>query len=167
MPEPLPYEVIPPPRAGRYTRLDDAFLEFMASLLDDMFSIPGTKLRFGLDPLIGLIPVLGDVITGAASFLIVFAGWQRRVPKVTLLRMIVNVAIDTLLGSIPIAGDMFDAAWKSNRMNLQLLQRSGQNVRKSQTWRDWLFLTGIAMALITLVAVPVLVFAAVLHLLRK
>src|SRR4051794_13289412 len=115
-------QVLPPlrPQSG----LSDESLEIVASLLDDFFRIPGTSIRFGLDPLIGLIPGLGDALSGFASFLIVFAAWQRRLPRVTIARMVANIGLDTLVGSIPFLGDAFDAAWKSNRRNVELLKRS-------------------------------------------
>src|SRR5436309_870896 len=108
MPEP---EIIPPGSKSKESHLDDASLETIARLLDDVFHIPGTNIRFGIDPLIGLIPGIGDLITSVASFLIIFAGWKRGLPRVTISRMVANVAIDTAVGSIPLVGDVFDAAW--------------------------------------------------------
>ncbi len=163
-------EIIPPGQTPRDRRragavLDDRLLQLLASLLDDAFQIPGTSFRFGLDPIVGLVPGVGDFITSIASFLIVLAAWQRRLPKITIVRMIANIAIDTLVGTIPIAGDAFDAAWKSNKMNLALLQR-GQTESGRQSWRDWLFLLGIALVFGILLAIPLVVLAVVIHLLR-
>ena len=156
-PEP---EIIPPyqePSPRPAPRIHDATLETVTRLLDDVFVIPGTSIRFGLDPLIGLIPGFGDLVTGLASFLIIFAGWQRNLPRVTIARMVANVAIDTVVGSVPLLGDAFDAAWKSNRKNLSLLQRSsGAAQLRKHTVLDGLFLTGIAIALLALAAVPFL-----------
>jgi Domain of unknown function (DUF4112) len=163
-------EIIPP--GGRSRReergmLDDQTLSFLASLLDDIFRVPGTGIRFGLDPLIGLIPGFGDLITSAASFLIILAAWQRRMPKVTMARMMANIAIDTLVGSIPLAGDAFDVAWKSNRKNLALLQREKTVEQGNQSWRDWLFLLGVVVLLGILVAIPIAVLFLLIHLLRR
>src|SRR5437868_2240561 len=112
-------EIIPPtpprqPWRAHVPVITDEQLEHLASLLDDIFRIPGTPFRFALDPLIGLVPGLGDFITGAMSFLIIHGAWQRGLPHVTMMRMFVNISIDTLVGNIPIGGDLFDAAWKSN-----------------------------------------------------
>jgi len=159
MPEP---EIIPPGSAARESRLADESLETLTRLLDDVFCIPGTNIRFGLDPLIGLIPGIGDLITSIASFLIIFAGWQRGLPRVTITRMVANVAIDTLIGSVPLLGDMFDAAWKSNRMNLKLLQRPSTAGHKN-TLIDALFLGGIALVLLVLAACPFVVIWLLLH----
>jgi hypothetical protein len=156
-------EIIRPPRAEVLT---DDHLSVLASLLDDAFRIPGTRIRFGLDPLIGLVPGLGDVISSVASFLIIFAAWQRGLPRVTVSRMVANVAIDTLLGAVPVAGDAFDVVWKSNRKNLNLLQRASQRTLRQQQWHDWLFLAGVALAVMVLASIPVLALWLVIHLVR-
>ncbi len=163
-------EIIPP--GGRSRReqtsvLDDQMLNLLASLLDDAFRIPGTNLRFGLDPVIGLIPGVGDFLTSIASFLVVLAAWQRRMPKVTIARMVSNIAIDTIVGAIPVAGDAFDVAWKSNRKNLALLQREQTIEAGTQSWRDWLFLLGVVVLLGILIAIPIAVLLVVVHLLRR
>ena len=164
MPNHAEPQVLPPsrPQSG----LSDESLEIVASLLDDVFHIPGTTLRFGLDPIIGLVPGLGDAISGLASFLIVFAAWQRRLPRVTIARMVANIGIDTLVGSIPFLGDAFDAAWKSNRKNVTLLKRTQYDPRGRQVFTDWLFLIGIVLILAALVVVPILVLWFIIHLLR-
>ena len=163
-------EIIPPGARSRRTgqsSLDDQMLQMLASLLDDIFHIPGTGIRFGLDPIIGLIPGIGDLITSVASFLIILAAWQRRMPKVKMARMVANIAIDTLVGSIPIAGDAFDVAWKSNRKNLALLQRETTIEKGHQSWRDWLFLLGVVVLLGILVAIPIAVIFLLIHLLHR
>src|SRR5437588_12806542 len=120
---PLTEPEILSPRRPPTRGLSDEQLNHLAGVLDDIFHIPGTKIRFGLDPIVGLVPGLGDIITGLLSFLIVFAAWQRGLPRIAISRMVANIAIDTLLGSIPILGDVFDTVWKSNRMNYNLLVR--------------------------------------------
>ena len=161
-------EIIPPRRnVTGQQGLDDATLNLLASLLDDVFRIPGTAIRFGLDPLIGLVPGIGDLLTGAASFLIIFSAWQRQLPKVTVARMMANVAIDTLLGTMPLLGDAFDVAWKSNRKNLNLLQRATVDISRTQGWRDWLFLFGLVLIMLLLIAIPIAVLWLAIHLLRR
>src|SRR3954470_289239 len=108
MPEPIEPEILPPRRGKNLPAgISDEQLNQLASLLDDIFNIPGTRIRFGLDALIGLIPGLGDLITGAMSFLIMYGAWQRGLPRVTLARMLANIGIDTIVGTIPILGDAF------------------------------------------------------------
>lgn len=95
----------------------------LARLLDNAISIPGTSWKIGLDPIIGLIPGVGDVIGAVLSGYIVLEAVRAEVPTFTLARMLVNIGIDTLLGAVPAVGDVFDAAWKSNIMNVALLER--------------------------------------------
>lgn len=163
--KPVEPEIIPPePPEGE--ALTDDSLAVLASLLDDAFRIPGTPIRFGLDPLIGLIPGLGDLIGGIASFVIIFAAWQRGLPRVTISRMLANNAIDTLLGTVPFVGDVFDVAWKANRKNLNLLQREARRPQRQQ-WRDWLFLAAVAVAAVVLMAIPVVVLWFIVQAVRR
>jgi hypothetical protein len=142
----------------------DEHLDYVAALLDDIFQIPGTKIRFGLDALIGWIPGIGDAMAGTASFLIVFASWQRGAKSVTLIRMIANVLLETMVGAIPVAGDIFHVVWKANRRNYRLLMRErlepGMNTR-----RDWMFLVVILVIAIAAVGIPIgiLIWALRLH----
>ena len=129
-------------------------LDYIAALLDDIFRIPGTQIRFGLDALIGWVPGIGDAMAAFASFLIVFAAWHRGVQAVTLVRMIANVVVETTLGAIPVAGDIFHVFWKSNRRNYRLLIRErtqpGANARQ-----DWIFLAIIIFAAIAAAVIPI------------
>jgi hypothetical protein len=157
-------EILPPRRSSR--GLTDEQLDHLASVLDDIFHIPGTKIRFGLDPIVGLVPGLGDIITGLLSFLIVFAAWQRGLPRIALSRMVANIAIDTLLGSIPIFGDVFDTVWKSNRMNYNLLVRYRGGVRQGLVTRDWLFFVVLLIGIAIVVVLPIAIVVGLYHLLR-
>lgn len=162
---PLTGEVIPPSRAhGK--QISDEQLDQIATLLDDIWAIPGTRIRIGLDPILGLVPGIGDVISGLISFLIIFAAWQRRLPKVTIVRMLVNEIIDTVVGSIPIFGDAFDVMWKSNRMNYNLILRHRAAPERSHSWKDWLFLAALALAMVALAVLPFVVLFAAIHYLR-
>jgi hypothetical protein len=95
----------------------------LSRLLDNAIPIPGTSWKIGLDPIIGLIPGVGDVAGAVLSGYIVLEAVRAEVPSFTLARMLVNVGVDTLLGAVPALGDVFDAAWKSNTMNVALLER--------------------------------------------
>ena len=95
----------------------------LARALDSAVGIPGTKFRFGLDPIIGLVPGLGDLAGAVLSGYIVLVGIQLGASRSVVLRMLANVAIDTFVGSVPLVGDMFDAAWKSNNRNVALIER--------------------------------------------
>lgn len=95
----------------------------LASLLDDRFRIPGTRIRFGLDPLIGLIPGIGDAVSLGSSLWMVAEARAAGAPAGLILRMVWNLLVDAVLGSIPLLGDLFDLAYKANRRNLELLRR--------------------------------------------
>ena len=98
-------------------------VQIVATVLDDAVRIPGTSFRFGIDPLVGLVPGLGDLLGGAASLYIILEAARAGAPTSVLLRMAANVAIDTIIGAIPVVGDLFDFGWKSNTRNVRLLAR--------------------------------------------
>jgi Domain of unknown function (DUF4112) len=128
-------------------------LDNLAWLMDDLFRVPVLGGRFGLDALIGLIPGFGDTATSLVSFYILISAVRYRVPKITLLRMGFNVAIDYAVGSLPLVGDVVDAWWKSNRRNLDLLRkRATVSAEEAHAGRasDWLFVGGIIVGLIGL-----------------
>jgi uncharacterized protein DUF4112 len=131
----------------------DRSLEWLGWLMDDLFRIPVLGWRFGLDAIIGLVPALGDTTTSLVSLYILASAVRYRVPKITLLRMGVNIAIDYLMGSVPVVGDLFDAYWKSNKMNVELLQRrapgSAIEAEKGRA-SDWLFVGFIILVLVGL-----------------
>lgn len=91
-------------------------------ILDSSFRVPGTRIRFGIDTIIGLVPGLGDLVAGALSLYIIAQSARLGVPRSLLARMGWNVAVDTLVGEVPILGDLFDVAWKANMKNLALLE---------------------------------------------
>jgi hypothetical protein len=135
-------------------------LDHLAWLMDDLFRVPGIGWRFGLDALIGLIPGLGDTATSLVSFYILASAVRYRVPKITMLRMGCNIGIDYLLGSLPIVGDLFDAWWKSNRMNVALLRnRATVDITEARKGRmsDWLFVGVLILGLIGVAAGTALV----------
>ena len=131
----------------------DTSIEQLSWLMDDMFRIPVVGWRFGLDALIGLIPGFGDTATSLVSFYILVAAVRYRVPKITLLRMGLNIAFDYVAGSLPVVGDVADAWWKSNHKNIDLLKKratvSSEEARSGKI-SDWLFVGGLILGLIAL-----------------
>ena len=107
-----------------------ARITMLANLLDNAFLIPGTNRRIGRDAIIGLLPGIGDAISTALSSYIIWEARQLGLPRWKIARMIGNVALDTVVGAIPLAGDLFDAAYKSNMRNLRIildhLERTGR-----------------------------------------
>lgn len=104
-------------RAERIARI-----ERLARLLDTRFGIPFTKVRFGADSLIGLAPGFGDAVTTALALYIVYEAHRLGAPKTVLARMLGNVAIDGLVGVVPVAGDVFDVMFRANRRNVGILR---------------------------------------------
>lgn len=97
-------------------------LDALATLMDSAFVIPGTGIRMGLDGLIGLVPVLGDLITTAISSYILMEARRLGASRLTLVRMATNIAVDGVIGAVPIAGDVFDVAFRANRRNMKILR---------------------------------------------
>jgi hypothetical protein len=95
----------------------------VARLLDDAVRVPGTNMRVGLDPLLGLVPGLGDVAGASLAGYTILTAARLGAPRSVILRMLGNVAFDTLVGTVPLLGDLFDAGWKANLRNVQLLER--------------------------------------------
>ena len=109
-----------PPRAGDREALER--LERLSRLLDTAIAVPGTSIRLGADAAIGLVPGIGDLISTLLSSYIVYEAHRLGAPKWLIARMIGNVVLDTTLGAIPLAGDVFDVMWRANRRNVRLLR---------------------------------------------
>lgn len=133
-------------------------LRTIATILDDAVRIPGTKIRFGLDPLLGLLPGGGDAVTGAvATYAIVLAA-RLGAPPAVIARMAVNVLVDVATGTIPLLGDLFDVGWKSNRKNVQLLERYQAEPQKVKA-SSWV-VVGVMLLLIVAAIVGVFMLTA-------
>jgi hypothetical protein len=132
-----------------------AALRKWSVLLDSAFRVPGTKMTFGLDPLLGLIPGLGDVTTPLFSALVLLHAVRWRIPRVILLRMLINAVADLAIGAIPFLGDFIDFGWKANVRNLALLERYARPGTQA-TRGDWIFVVGVIGLLVALAVVPLL-----------
>ena len=131
-------------------------LRKVAQLLDSAFVVPGTSYRVGLDPILGLVPGLGDLVSPLFTIGILWQARELALPRIVQLRMIVNVAIDSLLGVVPVVGDLFDFAWKSNTMNLALLELHAQEQRTASAG-DWLFVILMAVLVVLVAVIPFLI----------
>jgi len=136
---------------GQEQRLD--VLRRVSRLLDSAVPLPGTTFRFGLDPILGLIPGFGDLVSPLVALAIVWQARDLGVPRVVQLRMIFNVAIDALIGMVPLAGDLFDFAWKSNNRNMALLERHAYE-EHTPSAGDWMFVALASALLLLIAAVP-------------
>ncbi|MCA9606338.1 MAG: DUF4112 domain-containing protein [Myxococcales bacterium] len=132
--------------------------EKLVRALDDMIRIPGTKFGIGLDPIIGfLLPGAGDAITGTGSIALLFLALKERVPTMGLLRMVMNILIDTVGGLLPVAGDAFDLVWRSNKRNLEIIEQYREDPKRKPTLADY-FLVGVGLVLAVLsIVVPIFI----------
>jgi hypothetical protein len=146
-----------PPPGATVERLRIA--KFLADLLDQRFTIPGTSIRIGLDPILGLIPGIGDVLANLAGSVILLIAAQYRLPKIVLLRMGLNVALNALIGAIPIFGDIFSIWFRSNAKNVALLERYTRSESQRASCGDWLFVIGLIVGLVLVIAGIVLALA--------
>jgi hypothetical protein len=125
----------------------------MAELLDSAFTVPGTSYRIGLDPILGLIPALGDLISPLFTIGVLLQARELGVPKVVQARMLINVAIDTVVGLVPVFGDLFDFAWKANNKNFALLELHAREERTGSPG-DWAFVSLMIVLVLLLGAIP-------------
>ena len=108
-------------------------LEALAKLMDNAFVVPGTNVRFGLDGVIGLVPGIGDVVSGLVSSYLIWEARRLGVSKWILGRMMANTLLDTTIGAIPLAGDVFDVMFRANVKNMSLLRRHLERKGASRT----------------------------------
>lgn len=146
---------MPPPRA------DLDALRRWATLLDSAFRVPGTRIRFGVDAIIGLVPGLGDLSAPVFAAVLLVTGFKMGLPAVVQARMVFNAGLDMLLGLVPLLGDLVDVAWKANLRNLALLERHARpGVAPSRG--DYVFVI-VCVIVLTFVAVaPLMLLAYVL-----
>ncbi|HJT80856.1 MAG TPA: DUF4112 domain-containing protein [Chthoniobacterales bacterium] len=144
------WEVLPPEEQAKKSQLEPLF-RWLAVVMDDFLRVPGTKFKFGLDPLIGLIPGLGDTASAITSALSLIYAARCGVPKILLARMGLNILINEIVGIIPGIGDAFSFWFKSNKRNYDLLQRHWGAPRQPRT-TDWIFV-GVVLGLLVLVVI--------------
>lgn len=122
------------PYVADYTQAHD--LNWLTRLLDTQMRIPGTQVRFGLDPLLGMLPVAGDVVSLAVSSYILWRAWRMGLPKRKLARMAWNLGLDALLGALPVVGDVFDLFYRANVKNLKLIRAYQETVKHQKVSPD-------------------------------
>ncbi|HLZ46422.1 MAG TPA: DUF4112 domain-containing protein [Gemmatimonadales bacterium] len=147
----------------RFTRL----VRF-ARLLDAGIRIPGTNVRFGIDPLIGLIPGAGDAAGAVLAGWILVEAFRMGASRATLVRMAGNIAIDASLGTVPVIGDIFDFAWKANLRNVALLERhltAPARAKRADGWFVLLVIFGVLALGLGLLALGILLTRWVFHVL--
>src|SRR5882762_7539922 len=135
------WEVFPPEEKEKRARLEPLF-RWVAIVMDELIAFPNTKFKFGLDPLIGLVPGIGDTASAIVSALALIQAARRGVPKILLARMSLNILINEVVGIIPGLGDAFSFWFKSNTRNCRLLQEHiGEPSRSRKS--DWVFVGAV------------------------
>jgi Domain of unknown function (DUF4112) len=147
------WEVLPPEEKRKRQGLDPLF-KWLAYIMDEVVRVPGTKFRFGLDPLLGLIPGIGDTSSALVSAFALIQAVRLGVPKVLLMRMALNVLVNEVIGVVPVIGDAFSFWFKSNARNYEIIKthRLGSSAPRRS---DWIFVIGILAVLVIIVCVGI------------
>jgi hypothetical protein len=160
------WEVLPPEEKRKREGLEPLF-KWIAFIMDEVIRVPGTKFRFGLDPVIGLIPGIGDTSSALVSAFALIQAVRLGVPKILLMRMALNILVNEVVGVIPVIGDAFSFWFKSNARNYEIIKthRLGPSVARRS---DWLFVIGVLVILFVVVcaglAISFLILGAMVRL---
>lgn len=145
---------------------EDPFIALIARLMDSAFVIPGTNIRFGLDPIIGLLPGIGDGATALTSLMLFLKAAGQGVPKIVLAHMALNIVLNTSLGAVPVAGDAFSFWFKSNDRNYELLRKHA-SVPNASTKADWTFVIALVGGLALVMVLTIIGYATMIATLWK
>jgi hypothetical protein len=151
----IEWELLPPEEKEKRAALDPLF-KWIALIMDDFLRVPGTKIRFGLDPIIGLLPGIGDTSSALVSAFALIAAARRGIPKIVLARMSLNILINELVGIIPGVGDAFSFWFKSNARNYELLKKYSTVPGRSRK-SDWIFVIAFLVLLSVIVCAGLVV----------
>ncbi|MEY2586043.1 MAG: hypothetical protein QOD80_2069 [Verrucomicrobiota bacterium] len=154
------WEVLPPEEKRKRQGLEPLF-KWLAYIMDDVVRVPGTTFRFGLDPLLGLIPGIGDTSSALVSAIALVQAVRVGVPKILLMRMAANIFVNEIIGVVPVVGDAFSFWFKSNARNYEILKhhRLGSSPPRAS---DWVFVVGILVALVVVVCVGIAISLLIL-----
>jgi hypothetical protein len=155
------WEVLPPERKDARQHLEPLF-RWIALLMDDLIRLPGTRFRIGIDPLIGLIPGIGDTGSAMVSAIALIQAARYGLPKIVLARMSVNILLNELIGIVPIVGDAFSFWFKSNARNYDLVRAHIGGARNAGRG-DWIFVVSVLVVLVVIVAAGIAVSLFVLQ----
>lgn len=132
-------------------------LRWWATLLDSRFRVPGTDIRFGLDPILSLVPGLGDLTSPVFTVILLIQAVRLRVPRVVLVRMVMNAGIDALVGLVPVAGNIGDVFWRANEWNLALLERHAEPGRPPS--RGDIIFVAVVIGVLVLIGIATMTIA--------
>jgi hypothetical protein len=151
----LEWEVLPPEEKRKRQTLEPLF-KWLALIMDEFVRVPGTKFRFGLDPLLGLIPGIGDTSSALVSALALIQAVRVGIPKILLARMSLNILINEVVGIIPVIGDAFSFWFKSNARNYQIIKDHSLAPGISRR-SDWIFVIAVLVLLFGVVCLGLLI----------
>ena len=160
------WEVLPPEERRKRQVLEPLF-RWLALIMDEFIRVPGTKFKIGLDPLIGLLPGLGDTGSALVSAFALIQAARLGVPKILLARMSLNILINELIGIVPVAGDAFSFWFKSNARNYQIIKDHIASASGVSRRSDWIFVIAILVVLFAIVACGLLVTFLILQAIAK
>jgi hypothetical protein len=152
----LEWEVLPPEEKQRHQGLEPLF-KWLALIMDEFIRVPGTKFKFGLDPLIGLLPGLGDIGSAFVSAFALIQAARLGVPKILLARMSLNILINELVGIVPVVGDAFSFWFKSNTRNYHIIKDHTAAPSGVSLTSDWIFVIAMLVLLLGIVGCGLLV----------
>jgi hypothetical protein len=155
------WEVLPPEEKRKRTQLEPLF-RWLALIMDEFLRLPGTKFRFGLDPILGLFPGIGDTASAVVSAMALLQAARCGLPKIVLARMSLNILINELVGIIPGVGDAFSFWFKSNARNYRILQEHSTGTRPARR-SDWIFVIAILAILFLIVCTGIAVSIFILR----
>src|SRR5437667_12382185 len=155
------WEVLPPEENEKRARLEPLF-RWVAIVMDELIAFPNTKFKFGLDPLIGLVPGIGDTASAIVSALVLIQAARRGLPKILLARLSLNILINEVIGIVPGFGDAFSFWFKSNKRNYELLLAHSSAPGRARR-SDWLFVIAVLVILFVIIAAGILVSLLVLR----
>jgi Domain of unknown function (DUF4112) len=151
----IEWEVLPPEEKRKHQGLEPLF-KWLALIMDEFLRVPGSKIRFGLDPLIGLVPGLGDTASALVSAFALIQAVRLGVPRILLARMSLNILINELVGIVPIVGDAFSFWFKSNSRNYQII-KDHIGAPGASRRSDWTFVIAVLVFLLVVVGLGITV----------
>ena len=158
----LEWEILPPEEEREKRTGLESLFRWVALVMDELIVFPRTKFRFGLDPIIGLVPGIGDTASAVISALVLIQAARRGLPKILLARMSLNILMNEIVGIVPGLGDAFSFWFKSNKRNYELLLAHSSAPRRARR-SDWLFVLTVLAILFVIVTAGILVSLLVLR----
>ena len=161
------WEILPPEGEAGGDKPVEPLFRLIALFMDNLIRVPGTQFRFGLDPIIGLIPGIGDTGAAMVSAMALIQAARLGLPKIILARMAANILVNEVIGVVPVIGDAFSFWFKSNARNYELIKKFSTGARRTARRSDWVFVIGVLVALVLIVCTGIAISLFLLQQLIK